>query len=53
MKKAKPKLQKINEFYGEKTYALDYPTVSDFLFAEFSYYLKKLDPTLYESLPFL
>lgn len=50
---AKPKLLKLNEFYGQNTYALGYPTLPDFEFAEFSYYLEKLDPELYKELPFL
>lgn len=41
---AVPKLKKINELYGNKTFALDYLTLPDFLFAELSYYMEKIIP---------
>lgn len=43
-KKGIPKLQKLNELYGENTYALGYPTLPDFVYAELSYYLEKIIP---------
>ena len=43
-KLAVPKLKKINELYGNKTFALDYLTLPDFLFAELSYYMEKIIP---------
>lgn len=52
-KMAVPKLKKINELYGSKVFALDYPTLPDFLFAELSYYMEKIIPEVYKELPFL
>lgn len=52
-KMAVPKLRKLNELYGTRTYALEYPTLPDFLFAELSYYMEKIIPEEYKELPFL
>lgn len=53
LEKAAPKLELLNQFYGEKKFALDYLTVADFQIAEFSYYVEKIAPELYAKNPFL
>ena len=53
IEKVKPKLDLIEKFYGEKEFALGYPTIIDFFVAEFSCHIKGLDKGLYDSYPHL
>lgn len=53
IEKIKPKVELLQKFYGDKEFALGYPTVPDFFIAEISYYLKKVSEELYNKAPHL
>ena len=42
----------LNDFYGEKEFALGYLTLADFYLSEFSYYIEKLSPDAYAQYSF-
>jgi glutathione S-transferase len=44
LEKAKPKLDLLQNYIGEKETALGYLTYADFVFSEFSHYIEKLWP---------
>ena len=50
--KAKPKLELLNKFIGNKQFALGYLTLVDFYIAEFSYYFEALYEDQKENYPF-
>lgn len=53
IEKITPKIEQLAKFYGDKEFALGYLTLIDFQLAEFSYYVEKLAPELYNKHEFL
>lgn len=53
LEKIEPKLKQLDEFYGNKDFALDYLTLADFHVTDLIFYLEKLSPEDYGKYPFL
>ena len=51
--KVTPKLEMLQNFYGEKEFALGYLTLADFHMAEYSYYFEKIIPDMEVKFPFI
>lgn len=49
---AKPKLEYLRKFIGDKPFALEYLTIVDFIFSEHLYYFEKLYPDEVKNYPF-
>lgn len=48
-----PKFDQLAKFYGNKDFALGYLTLVDFHISEFSHYVERLEPELYNKYEFL
>ena len=53
LEKYNPKLAQLNEFVGQKDYALGYLALIDFVVAEESHFIEAMYPEEYKRWPFL
>ena len=53
IEKAKPKLELLKKFIGNKQFAMGYLTITDFKIAQTSYYIEKISPDVFKEYEFL